>query len=139
MTEEPTRGAPEWPGSEPVIRSIAMPYDTNPEGDIFGGWLVSEMDMAGATIAFRLARGRCATVAIDALTFLSPVAVGDEVSLFCDVIHVGRTSVRVRVQAWRRKRHAAAEGNKVCEGAFTYVAIDAERNPRPVAQGEALT
>ena len=137
MAEAHLASPPEWPSSEPVIRTIAMPYDTNPEGDIFGGWLVSEMDLAGATVAFRLARGRCATVAIDALTFVSPVSVGDEVSLFCEVIHVGRTSVRVRVQAWRRERHAVTEVNRVCEGAFTYVAIDAERKPRPLAPQDA--
>ena len=79
-----------------------MPADTNPEGDIFGGWLMSQMDLAGATLAFDLAKGRCATIAVSELTFLNPVFVGDEVSLFAEVKAVGRTSIRVAVEAWRR-------------------------------------
>ncbi len=122
---------PEWPSEEPVIRTIAMPADTNAEGDIFGGWLVSQMDLAGATVAFRLAQGRCATVAIDGLTFLSPVFVGDEVSLFARVARKGRTSVTVSVEAWRRRRDGTA-ANKVTEGQFTFVAIDTARKPRPL-------
>lgn len=122
-------GRPPWPDEEPVIRTIAMPSDTNPEGDIFGGWLVSQMDLAGATVAFGLSRGRCATVAIDGMVFLNPVAVGDEVSLFARVLKVGRTSVRVSVEAWRRRRDSG-EGAKVTEGAFTFVAIDEQRRPR---------
>ncbi len=119
------------PDETPVIRTIAMPSDTNPEGDIFGGWLMSQMDLAGATVAFRLARGRCATVAVDGMTFLSPVSVGDEVSLFARPSRVGRTSIQVEVEAWRRRRDSEAM-NKVTEGRFTYVAIDAGRRPRPV-------
>ena len=121
----------DWPTGEPAIRTIAMPCDTNPEGDIFGGWLVSQMDLAASSTAFKLARGRCATVALDGMSFLSPVFVGDEVSLFCSVVHVGRTSIRVDVQAWRRRRDGGA-GNQVTRGVFTFVAIDADRRPRPV-------
>jgi acyl-CoA thioesterase YciA len=124
-------GRPPWPDEEPVIRTIAMPGDTNPEGDIFGGWLLAQMDLAGATLAFSLARGRCATIAIDGMTFINPVFVGDEVSLFAQVLRVGRTSVRVSVEAWRRRRDSG-EGHKVTEGAFTYVAIDEQRRPRPL-------
>ena len=120
-----------WPAEEPVLRAIAMPSDTNPEGDIFGGWLVSQMDLAGATIAFRRAQGRCVTVAIDGMSFLSPVFVGDEVSLFARLDHVGRTSMRVSVEAWRRRRDGR-DVYKVTQGAFTYIAIDAERRPRPL-------
>lgn len=121
-----------YPADEPVIRVIAMPADTNPEGDIFGGWLVSQMDLAGSTAAFRLAKGRCATVAIDALSFLSPVFVGDEVSLFCQVTHVGHTSIAIAIQAWRRRRDSG-EGEQVTSANFTFVAIDEQRKPRPVA------
>jgi acyl-CoA thioesterase YciA len=124
------------PEDAPVIRTIAMPGDTNPEGDIFGGWLMSQMDLAGATVAFRLASGRCATVAVDGMTFLSPVSVGDEVSLYARAIRVGRTSVQVEVEAWRRRRDGEAV-NRVTEGVFTYVAIDKDRRPRPI-EGEAL-
>ena len=127
----PADATPEWPRDEPVIRTIAMPADTNAEGDIFGGWLVSQMDLAGATVAFRLAQGRCATVAIDGLTFLSPVFVGDEVSLFARVARRGRTSVTVSVEAWRRRRDGLA-ATKVTAGQFTFVAIDTHRKPRPL-------
>ena len=119
------------PTSAPVIRTIAMPADTNPEGDIFGGWLMSQMDLAGATLAFDLAKGRCATIAVSEITFLNPVFVGDEVSLFAELVAVGRTSIRVAVEAWRRKRDAS-EPQQVTHGVFVYVAIDDNRQPRPV-------
>ena len=122
-------GRPPWPDEEPVIRTIAMPADTNPDGDIFGGWLLSQMDLAGAGVAFAVARGRCATIAVDAMVFLNPVFVGDEVSLFARVVKIGRTSVRVAVEAWRRRRDSG-EGHKVTEGVFTFVAIDEHRRPR---------
>jgi acyl-CoA thioesterase YciA len=127
----PQAAAPEWPSQEPVIRTIAMPADTNPDGDIFGGWLLSQMDQAGATVAFRLARGRCVTIAVEGMTFLNPVFVGDEVSLFARLMKSGRTSVRVFVEAWRRRRDGGA-ALKVTEGNFTYVAIDYHRRPRPI-------
>lgn len=119
------------PTGSPVIRTIAMPADTNPEGDIFGGWLMSQMDLAGATLAFDLSKGRCATVAVSEITFLNPVSVGDEVSMFAEILAVGRTSIRVAVEAWRRRRDSA-ESVKVTKGVFVYVAIDDERRPRPV-------
>jgi acyl-CoA thioesterase YciA len=122
---------PQPPSGQPVGRVIAMPADTNPEGDIFGGWLLAHMDLAGATPAFELAGGRCATVAVDGMVFLQPVAVGDEVSIFAEVIGRGRTSVRVRVEAWKRARgQSQVQSVRVTEGVFTYVAIDAERRPR---------
>jgi acyl-CoA thioesterase YciA len=120
------------PTIAPVIRTIAMPADTNPEGDIFGGWLMSQMDLAGATLAFDLAKGRCATVAVSEIVFLNPVSVGDEVSLFAEVLQVGRTSIRVAVEAWRRRRDSS-EASQVTRGTFVYVAIDDQRQPRPVA------
>ena len=123
--------SPTCPATPPVIRTIAMPADTNPEGDIFGGWLMSQMDLAGATLAFDLAKGRCATVAASELTFLNPVFVGDEVSLFAEVLAVGRTSIRVAVEAWRRRRDQS-EAQQVTKGVFVYVAIDNERRPRLV-------
>lgn len=123
--------AAEWPHEAPVLRAIAMPSDTNPEGDIFGGWLLSQMDLAAASVAFHRAAGRCATIAIDGMTFISPVFVGDEVSLFAKIVHVGRTSIKVQVEAWRRRRDGE-QAHKVTEGVFTFVAIDENRKPRPL-------
>ncbi len=128
----PDTELPSPPPGAPVIRTIAMPHDTNPEGDIFGGWLMSQMDLAGATVAFDLSKGRCATVAVSEIVFLNPVSVGDEVSMFAELLAVGRTSIRVAVEAWRRRRDSS-EAVKVTTGVFVYVAIDADRKPRPVA------
>jgi acyl-CoA thioesterase YciA len=128
MAEESARACPTTP---PAIRTIAMPADTNPEGDIFGGWLMSQMDLAGATLAFDLAKGRCATVAVSEIVFLNPVSVGDEVSLYAEVLKIGSTSIRVAVEAWRRKRDAS-QPQQVTRGVFVYVAIDSQRKPRPV-------
>ncbi|MEP9378439.1 acyl-CoA thioesterase [Aquabacter sp. CN5-332] len=119
------------PKDAPAIRTIAMPADTNPNGDIFGGWLMSQMDLAAGNVSARRARGRVATVAVEAITFLSPVAVGDEVSLFARVLSVGRTSMRIEVEAWRRARQSE-ETRKVTEATFTFVAIDDEGRSRPV-------
>ena len=119
------------PDEQPVVRVIAMPADTNPEGDIFGGWLLAQMDLAGATPAFDLARGRCATIAVDAMVFHQPVSVGDEVSIYARIVKTGRTSIRVHVEAWKRPR-ASHEISRVTEGVFTYVAIDEHRKPRPL-------
>src|SRR5438445_7116419 len=93
------------PQGTPVIRTIAMPADTNPYGDIFGGWLMAQMDLAAGAVAARRCRGRAVTVAADAMSFHHPVSVGDEVSVFAQVTGTGRTSLRIAVQAWRRGRH----------------------------------
>jgi acyl-CoA thioesterase YciA len=116
---------------EAVIRTIAMPSDTNPAGDIFGGWLMSQMDLAAGNAAARRARGRCATVAVDGMTFHSPVHVGDEISVFAELLSVGRTSMKFKVEAWRRSRDGD-ESVKVTEASFTFVAIDSGSRPRPV-------
>jgi acyl-CoA thioesterase YciA len=121
----------ETPIGEPVIRTVAMPADTNPAGDIFGGWLMAQMDLAAGNAAARRARGRCATVAADSMVFHSPVFVGDEVSLFADILRVGRTSLSIRIEAWRRSRDGD-DCFKVTEATFTFVAIDEQRRPRPV-------
>ncbi len=128
-----TQDTPTRPEGQPVGRVIAMPADTNPEGDIFGGWLLAQMDLAGATPAFERAQGRCATIALDGMVFHQPVSVGDEVSIYAKVIKTGRTSIRVHVEAWKRPRnHVGVDPVRVTEGVFTYVAIDAERKPRPL-------
>src|SRR6478735_10711032 len=92
---------PKPPEGEPLIRAITMPADANPSGDIFGGWLMSQMDLAAASAASRRCRGRCATVAVDGMIFHEPVFIGDEVSLYGSVIKLGRTSMTIRVEAWR--------------------------------------
>lgn len=124
-----TRQTP--PDAAPVIRTIAMPADTNPAGDIFGGWLMAQMDLAAGNLAARLARGRAATIAVEGMTFLKPVKVGDEVSLYADLEKIGRSSLRIHVEAWRRDRYGD-ESFKVTDASFTFVAIDAEGRPRPI-------
>jgi acyl-CoA thioesterase YciA len=119
--------------AEPVIRTIAMPADTNPAGDIFGGWLLAQMDLAAGNAAARQARGRCATVSIDKVSFLTPVRVGDEVSVYAKLLSVGRTSMRFEVEAWRRSRDGD-DSVKVTDAIFTFVALDSGGRPRPVPQ-----
>jgi acyl-CoA thioesterase YciA len=119
------------PTGEPRIRTIAMPADTNPAGDIFGGWLMSQMDLAAGNAAGRRTHGRCATVAVEAMSFHAPVKVGDEVSLYADVVSTGRTSLRIRVEAWRRSQ-VTEESVRVTSAVFTFVALDAAGRPRPV-------
>jgi acyl-CoA thioesterase YciA len=121
------------PSTEPVIRITAMPADANSYGDIFGGWLMGLMDMGAGLIAARLAQGRAVTVAMDGMQFHAPVSVGDEVSVYGRLVKVGRTSMAINVEAWRRHRHAE-ERIKVTEAVFTFVAIDDEGKPRPVKQ-----
>jgi len=112
-----------------ALRMIAMPRDTNPSGDIFGGWVISLMDMAGGTIAHHHSKGRAVLAAIDKMSFLRPVFVGDEVSCYAHVIRTGRTSMQVSIEAWVR-RPKNGDIHKVTEGHFTFVAIDERRNPR---------
>ena len=121
-----------WPNAEPALRAIAMPADTNPHGDIFGGWLLCQMDLAGSTFATRRANGRVVTVAITAMAFHRPVLVGDEVSCFCTVDKVGHTSITVKIESWAR-RWTSQEPIKVTEGLFTYVRVGADGRPQPIA------
>jgi acyl-CoA thioesterase YciA len=123
------------PAREPALRAIAMPADANANGDIFGGWVLSQMDLAGGSLAGQRAKGRVATVAITAMTFHLPVYVGDEVSCYGEVIRVGRTSITVHIESWAR-RHRTGERVKVTEGTFTYVALGEDRRPRPVPSEE---
>src|SRR6266513_4868974 len=117
------------PRAEPALRAIAMPADANPYGDIFGGWLLSQMDLAGGAAARRRAKGRTATVAITAMTFHRPVFVGDEVTCYAQIVKVGRTSITVKIESWVR-RGIGDEQIAVTEGIFTYVAVDEARLPR---------
>jgi acyl-CoA thioesterase YciA len=109
-----------------------MPADTNPHGDIFGGWLLCQMDLAGTIVATRRASGRVVTVAITGMTFHRPVRIGDEVSCFCTIEKIGRTSLTVKTESWVR-RGIGEETIKVTEGFFTYVRVDADGRPTPVA------
>ena len=121
------------PTGEPVIRITAMPADANSYGDIFGGWLMGLMDMGAGLIAARLAHGRAVTVAMDGMQFLAPVKIGDEVSVYGQMVRIGRTSMAINVEAWRRHRHAE-ERIKVTEAVFSFVAIDDDGKPRPIKQ-----
>ena len=113
------------------ILTTAMPADTNPAGDIFGGWLMAMMDLAAGNIAARASRGRVATIAVDGMAFLTPVQVGDEVSVYARLLSVGRTSMKLKVDAYRRPRESD-DKTRVTEGIFTFVAIDDHGRPRPV-------
>ena len=118
---------------DPAIRVTAMPADTNAYGDIFGGWLMSQMDMAAGLIAARRAKGRAVTVAVtvamDGMQFHHPVSVGDEVSVYGEVVKTGRTSMTIAVESWRRHR-TEEDAVKVTEATFTFVAIDDAGRPR---------
>jgi len=115
----------------PAIRTIAMPADANSNGDIFGGWMMSQMDLAGGVAAVQRAQGRIVTVAVDAMTFHLPVNVGDLVSCYSQVTRVGRTSLTVKIDAWVQRR-IGRHMERVTSGSFTYVAVDEKGRPRPV-------
>ena len=119
------------PDEQPAVRVTAVPADANVYGDIFGGWLMSQMDLAASSVASRHAGGRAVTIAVEGMAFHRPVFVGDEVSVFARLIKVGRTSMRVQVEAWARDRHSE-EANKVTEAEFAFVAVGQDRRPRPV-------
>lgn len=121
--------APELPRGELVLRTVAMPADTNPSGDIFGGWLLSQMDLAGGMMAKAVAKGRTATVAVDSMVFHRPVHVGDIVCCYAEIARRGTTSVTVHIQAWAVQA-TTGEGKKVTEGDFVFVALDDDRRPR---------
>jgi acyl-CoA thioesterase YciA len=123
------------PVGSPAIRTIAMPADTNPAGDIFGGWLMSQMDLAAGNLAALTARGRAATVAVEGMKFHRPVKVGDEVSLFAEITRLGRTSMNIHVTAWRRSR-ASDDSQKVTCATFAFVALDSAGKPRPVGSSD---
>ena len=119
---------PEVPAT---LRTVAMPAVANPNGDVFGGWLLSQMDLAGGVAAYDRANGRVTTVAIDAITFHEPVMIGDVVSCYTIIERIGRTSIRIKVDTFVRRRHSH-DTVKVTEGTFTYVAIDDNGRPRAV-------
>ena len=119
------------PRGDLTVRTIAMPADTNANGDIFGGWVMSQMDQAGGIAAVERSKGRAVTVAVEAMTFIRPVRVGDVLCVYTRIGHVGRTSMRIEVQAWAR-RFRTQTREQVTEATFTFVAIDDEGRPRPI-------
>lgn len=119
------------PQDQPAVRVTAVPADANVYGDIFGGWLMSQMDLAASSVASRHAGGRAVAVAVEGMAFHRPVFVGDEVSVFARLIRVGRTSMSVEVEAWARDRHSE-EANKVTQAVFAFVAVGQDRRPRAV-------
>ena len=119
------------PQGDLALQTIAMPKDTNASGDIFGGWLLSQMDLAGGIAAAEVADGRVSTVAIDGMAFLTPVHVGAVVTCYTDILEVGRTSVRIMVEVWINSKHDG-EPIKVTEGEFVFVAIDENGRTRAV-------
>ncbi|NOX42765.1 MAG: acyl-CoA thioesterase [Gammaproteobacteria bacterium] len=116
----------------PTIRVVAMPSDTNASGDIFGGWIMSQVDIAGSISAIRRAKGRVATVAVKEFSFKKPVFVGDLISCYAEVEKVGNTSITISVEVFAERGRIKEECVKVTEAVLTYVAVDSNRNPRPV-------
>ena len=125
-----TDTAPE-PAGTLTIRTLAMPADTNPAGDIFGGWVMSQMDIAGAIAAVEARAGRVVTVAVEAMTFIAPVKVGDILCVYTSVERVGNTSITIAIEAWAR-RNRLADRVKVTDGRFVYVALDEDGHKRPI-------
>lgn len=119
------------PLDTPVIRVTAMPADVNPYGDMFGGWMMAQMDLAGGSVASRHCGGRAVTIAVDGMQFHRPVFVGDEVSVHARLVATGRTSMTIDVEAWRRARHTD-EACRVTQARFVFVAIGDDRQPRRV-------
>jgi acyl-CoA thioesterase YciA len=117
----------------PELRMMTMPADLNPAGDVFGGWIMSQVDIAGSIAAHRFARGRVVTVAVNAFTFREPVSVGDLVSFYAQVIRVGHTSITVDVEVFAERDPSAPQVVKVTEATLTYVALDENGNKRPVS------
>ncbi|HKA41395.1 MAG TPA: acyl-CoA thioesterase [Burkholderiales bacterium] len=120
-------------GKDPTLRVVPMPRDANQSGDIFGGWIMAQVDIAGSIVALRLAKGRVATVAVNSFLFKQPVFVGDLVSLYADVVRVGRTSITVNVEVYAQRKPEREEVVKVTEATLTYVAVDENRRPRVVS------
>ncbi len=120
------------PDAQPVLRGVPMPADVTQHGDIFGGWIMSQVDFAGGVLAARKARGRVATVAVNSFTFKEPVLVGDVVSFFGEVLRIGRTSLTVSIEVYAQRNPDDLVTVKVTEASLTYVAVGADRRPRPI-------
>jgi len=128
--------ADQEPTIDPTIRTVAMPADLNAAGDVFGGWLLSQMDLAGGSAAGQRAEGRVVTVAIDAMHFHRPMKLGDVLSCYCFLEKIGRTSLTYRIEAWAHRR-VSSPSEKITEGRFTYVSIGPDGKSRPVPDQKA--
>ena len=115
------------------LQTIAMPADTNWSGDVFGGWIVSQMDLAGAIHAERFSKGRCATIAINQMTFLVPVKVGDVITCYTKILKVGNTSIQMQIEVWD-SHDSSRDAVRVTEGVFTFVAVDVAGNKRQIPE-----
>jgi acyl-CoA thioesterase YciA len=123
------------PDREPTLRVVPMPADANQHGDIFGGWVMSQVDIAGGVAAARRARGRVATVAVNSFVFKEPVLIGDVVSFFAQIRRIGRTSITVDVEVYAQRNPSEVICVKVTEASLTYVAVGPDRRPRPLPPG----
>lgn len=121
---------------QPTTRVLAMPADTNPAGDIFGGWIMSQVDIAGSILAHQVAHGRVVTIAVNSFMFHKPVFVGDVISCYADVVKIGNTSLTVAVEVFAERNRQKDEAVKVTEATLTYVAVDKDRRPRPVVMSK---
>ncbi len=133
MAKTPENSQKQEPRGELSIQTAAMPADTNANGDIFGGWLLAQMDIAGGIAGRNYSRGRTVTIAVESMTFRKPVKVGDVVSCYADLVKVGTTSMTYRIEAWALRSDTFAR-EKVTEGVFTYVAIGGDGRPRKLAR-----
>ena len=131
MAESPETSQSQEPHGDLFIQTVAMPADTNANGDIFGGWLLAQMDIAGGIAGRNYSRGRTVTIAIESMTFRKPVRVGDVLSCYADLLKLGTTSMTYRIEAWAIRADTFVR-DKVTEGVFTYVAIGADGRPRKV-------
>ena len=131
MTDAVTADLATEPKGALTIRTLAMPADTNPAGDIFGGWVLSQMDIAGSICAVERVQGRVVTVAVEAMTFIAPVKVGDVLCVYTSIERVGNTSITIAMEAWAR-RNRLADRVKVTEGRFVYVALDEHGQKRVI-------
>lgn len=129
--DSPTDSNPTSPTGEVVIRTIAMPANTNANGDVFGGWIMSQMDLGGAVLARETSGSRVVTVAVEAMSFVAPVFMGDVVSCYGSIDRIGRTSMRIKIEVWVH-RFGAPSQQRVTHGIYTYVAIDERGQPHPV-------
>ena len=132
MTQS-TQSSP-MPEGTPSLRTIAMPADTNPAGDVFGGWLISQMDLAGGVFCRKIAKGRVVTVTIESTTFKAPVFIGDTLCCYVSLVKIGRTSITTYIEAYVNRDFEDTR-IKVTEGEFTYVKMDENRKPSPIHQG----
>ncbi len=117
-----------------LLRTLAMPSNTNANGDIFGGWIMSKMDIGGAILAKEIAHGRVVTVAVNSMTFIKPIAVGDVVCCYGECVKIGRSSIQIKIEVWVKKVASEPIGERYCvtEAVFTFVAVDAQGKPRAI-------